>query len=86
MKKKKYLFIEMEEKSGEQEYSQYHIKTVDYHLNNDDEANAVAKNWYGGKSREEDGGYWHLNETVFVRVKKVVELTPSEYAVLNKFI
>lgn len=83
----KHIFIELNERNGEQEYRQHSLVVA-----NDDEipenvAEQEAKYWYDATTAEEDEtGFFHLGGTVHVSVKRVEVISKEVYDVLNKYI
>lgn len=89
----KYLFIEIHERNGEQEYTQPMIKEIKDSDNPADVAKETAKTWYDEYNNMEilDEGtdfeaYEFFAGCIITSVSSHREITAAEYNVLKRFI
>lgn len=81
-RKVKYLYIELEERNGEREYTHrcLHVTKCE---NIDFAAELYCAHFWGTASRREDNWWWFYDFAV--RVSSVRILTKRQYTMLNKF-
>lgn len=85
-KKCKYLFIQIEERNGEQEYTFRIVREVPIDADNDEIAEHEAKTWYGDEAEENDGRYEFFGGSIVTSVDSVREISKTDYDVLTKYI
>lgn len=87
MAKTKFVFISLEERNGEREYTHNIVREIpektdawDYGDKN------LAAQWYADDADEQDDGYYFNGGEVCVSVKGARDITKEEYDVLKKFL
>jgi len=96
----KYLFIQLEERNGEQEYTQEVLQEVENDADNNAVADELARTWYSNEDVEDDddesetggewdeaaGEYYHLGGCIAVSVKAIREIPKKHYDILKQYI
>lgn len=88
----KYLFIQIHERNGEQEYTQPLVREIKDTDKPDDVAKEIAKTWYCDNDCEvlDEGtdleAYEFFAGCIITSVSSYREITESDYKVLRKFI
>lgn len=84
----KFYLIKLNERNGEQEYTQTSL--IELPADEDARKHAetvIVPTWYDDEDAEEkDGGYYFLGGSVFVELYDVIELTEQEFLTLKKYI
>ena len=80
-----YIFIKMSVTDGERKHDVTSLKTT-LSDNINEVAEEHASTFYGEKEEKVDGGYYACGGEVFVKVKKVTQVTKKEYLTLKKCI
>ena len=92
MKKTKFIFLSMEVRNGEYEYSSQSVHEISSRRSIEKFAREYAKTFYGGEAFQYDkpidpDGWWYFNGgEVAARCSVVEEITKEEYETLNKFL
>lgn len=87
--KYKYVFLSIETRDGEREYTQDRVHRIDKEDSIDKFADEFVKTYFDDEdeeSGEEDGGYYQLGGQVHCSVKKVMEISKEDYEVLKRYI
>lgn len=85
-KEVKYLYLELESRNGEYEYHHKSVHQLPVKTNEDEFGEDYARDFYGGGSDEQDGGFYFNGGEIHVSVNKVQLITKEQYDVLTKFI
>ena len=92
MKKTKFIFLSMEVRHGEYEFSSQSVHEISSRRSITKFARDYAKEFYGGKPFQYDkpvdpDGWWYFNGgEVAARYKTVEEITKEQYDNLNQFL
>lgn len=86
MKKTKYCFIRISERNGEQEYTFPLVRELESRKSIEKYTDEIARNWYGGEPKKEDGGYYHIGGCVHVSVDSYREISKQDFDVLSKYL
>lgn len=90
----KYLFIQIKERNGEQEYIQPLVREIKDNEQPNDVAKEIAKTWYDDDNSCEIFGegtscfetYEFFGGCIITKVSSYREITKEEYNVLKRFI
>ena len=89
MKKSKFIYLTLEERNGEHEYTHKIAMPSAKEVTQkqaEGMATKYASTFYGEKGRKDDGGFYFNFDTLHVKVEKVELVTEAEFKVLEKFI
>jgi hypothetical protein len=83
-----YIFLRLEERNGEYEYTHRctlkipdsQTETVEKFVKN------YAKGFYGSKVEQEDDGYFFNNGEVFVRIREWEFISEGHFNILNRYL
>jgi len=88
MKKTKFVFISLEERNGEREYTHNMVREIPASVKDEwDWADKQqAAQFYGGEPEATEDGYYFNGGEVCVSVKGTRVITEAEYKVLSRFL
>jgi len=87
-KNTKYIFIELEERNGEYEYTHKSVHELldDKKTTTNKFVKNHVKEFYGGKAKPYDGGYYFHGGEVFVSISSWKSISKEQHDVLNQFL
>lgn len=87
MKKQKFIFITIEERNGERQYSHNLVREIPKSANPLKWADKnVAAPWFGKDTDAQDDAYYSASGEFCVTVQDAREITKEEFDVLNRFL
>lgn len=84
----KYIFLILEERNGEYEYSHRSVHELPDNKTTTAEqfVENYLKEFYGGDAEARDGGYYFYNDEVFVELSSWSFISEETYNVLNRYL
>lgn len=83
---KKYLFLKLEIRCGEYEFTSADVHTVPKGMRNNDFAENYAKGFYFSEMEEDDRTYYFNGDEVAVQVLEYAEISTKEYNILRRYL
>lgn len=81
----KYVFLELESRNGEYEYTHPSVHTLKNSIDLDEWSDEYCRMFWG-EGEAEDGGYYFHGGCIWVGVSRVKEISKKEYDILCKYV
>jgi hypothetical protein len=84
----KYIFLTLEERNGEYEYTHRSVRQLPNSKRTTAErfVKDYLKKFYGGRAEKEDGGYYFFGGEVFVKLDSWCFVSKVVFNVLNQYL
>lgn len=83
---KQFIFLEIQVRTGEQEFSCNSVHELDGMANIGNFADQYSEDFYGNKASKDGDWHEHVGGTILSRPKTIQIITDKEYNVLKKFL
>jgi hypothetical protein len=86
VREEKYLYIKIDERNGEYEYTYKLVRAVDINDNPEEVADEIAANFYYDLEKYDDGGYIGTIGYPIIRVVSVNRIDYLDFEVLTRYL